>query len=99
MVSKKIKATITEMTQFIYKSLNDSKNLQNSLFRYFEAFDTVDHNILLPKLNKLGLRNKALWLFSSYLKGCQLTVCFLSLAHAQHRQNTFAQNRFFYVFK
>jgi len=31
--------------------------------------------------------------------GCQRTICFLSLAHAQHRQNAFAQNRFFYVFK
>jgi len=28
------------------------------------------------------------------LRGCQRTICFISLAHAQHRQNVFAQNRF-----
>jgi len=33
-----------------------------------------------------------------YLRGCQRTICFLSVAHEQHRQNAFMQNRFFYVF-
>ncbi|KAE9544031.1 hypothetical protein AGLY_001720 [Aphis glycines] len=32
------------------------------------------------------------------LRGCQCTICFLSLAHAQHRQNAFTQNHFFYDF-
>jgi len=33
----------------------------------------------------------------SSLRGFQHTVCFLSLAHPQHRQNAFAQNYFFIV--
>jgi len=30
--------------------------------------------------------------------GCQRTICFFSLAHAQHRQNTLTQNHFFFMF-
>jgi len=32
------------------------------------------------------------------LKGCQCIICLLSLANAQHRQNTFMQNHFFFMF-
>jgi len=32
-----------------------------------KTFDTINHSILLLKLNKLGLRNNLLKLFSSYL--------------------------------
>ena len=32
-----------------------------------KAFDTVDHNILLNKLEKYGIRNKSLHLITNYL--------------------------------
>jgi len=51
---------ITEVTQFIYKSLDVNKKCATVYIDLSKAFDTVDLNILLLKLNKLGLRNKAL---------------------------------------
>ena len=36
-----------------------------------KAFDSVDHNILLKKLDKYGIRNKPLQLIRSYLKDRQ----------------------------
>jgi len=58
---------IAEVTQFIYKTLDESKKCATVYLDLAKAFDTVDHNILLLKLNKIGLRNEALQLFSSYL--------------------------------
>ena len=53
--------------QYLYDKL-DSGNIIFSLFLDFrKAFDTVDHNILLSKLNSYGIRGDALNWFQSYL--------------------------------
>ena len=52
---------------YLYDSL-DSGNTVFSLFLDFrKAFDTVDHKILLSKLNSYGIRGPVLDLFKSYL--------------------------------
>ena len=39
------------------------------IFRLFQSFDTVDHNILLTKFNKYGINGMALLWFRDYLSG------------------------------
>ena len=58
---------IMQLTEFIYESLDDKKSCLNVLIDYSRAFDTVNHSILLKKLNKYGVRGIALQLLSSYL--------------------------------
>jgi hypothetical protein len=54
----------------IQKGLDAKKNIQVALMfiDLSKAFDTVPHNILLSKMLKLGIKNKNLLLFESYLK-------------------------------
>ena len=55
------------MTEFIYETLDERKSCLNVLIDYSRAFDTVNHRILLNKLDKYGVRGKALQLLASYL--------------------------------
>ena len=58
---------LIELTDNI-RTLIDSGNIVFSLFIDFsKAFDTVDHEILLYKLNHYGIRGHANILFKSYL--------------------------------
>jgi hypothetical protein len=55
------------VTEFIYKSLDDSKKCATVYLDLSKAFDIIDHSVLLHKIEQLGLRNKALQLLFSYL--------------------------------
>ena len=58
---------VTNFTEKIYNALN-KKEMSVALFvDLSKAFDTVNHRILLKKLEMYGVRGKALDLFTSYL--------------------------------
>ena len=58
---------ISEYLDDVYTSI-DSKNFFISVFLDFSrAFDTVDHHILLSKLDNIGIRGPALEWFETYL--------------------------------
>ena len=59
---------IMQLTEFIYDTLDNKNSCVNVLIDYSRAFDTVNHRILLDKLNKYGVREKALQLLASYLE-------------------------------
>ena len=59
--------TLTELINSIYDSFNQNKYTLEVFIDLSKAFDTVDHNILIDKLNLYGIKNNSLKWFLSYL--------------------------------
>jgi len=68
-------STIDAITDFVNKACNAIENNETGLGVFLDlskAFDTIDHNILLHKLNYYGIRGRALDWFRNYLSHRQL---------------------------
>ena len=59
---------IVELTDTIYRNLDNKQNAVDTYLYLSKAFDTVDHDILLSKLYNYGIRGISLDWFRSYLK-------------------------------
>ena len=66
---------IIHFTEFIYDTLNNKNSCINILIDYSRAFDTVNHPILLRKLDQYGIRGTCLSLIASYLSDRSQSVC------------------------
>ena len=51
-----------------YDSINESKITTAVFIDFKKAFDTVDHTILIKKLDLIGVRNTSLNLLQNYLQ-------------------------------
>ena len=69
---------VTELVQYINNSFDNNENLIGVFLDLSKAFDTIDHNILLNKLNYYGVRGVALDWFKSYLSDRSQYVSFKS---------------------
>ena len=58
---------ITQLTNYVSDAINQNKFAIGVFLDLQKAFDVVDHNILLGKLENLGIKNKVLEWFRSYL--------------------------------
>ena len=58
---------IINLTQYLYKNLDSNKIIFSIFLDFRKAFDSVDHGILLSKLNVYGVRGLAHDWFRSYL--------------------------------
>lgn len=58
---------LIDLTEFIYKNLNEKKHSLSVLVDLRKAFDTVNHKILLGKLERCGVRGLGLDWCRSYL--------------------------------
>jgi hypothetical protein len=64
---KSTEHNLLHVTNYIGQALNDNKWCIGVFLDLKKAFDTVQHDILLKKLEHLGVRNTALRWFTSYL--------------------------------
>ena len=67
MKNKGTKDALFEITTKIYDNLDKSKPIAITFLDLAKAFDTVDDNILLSKLNSYGIRGTANKFIESYL--------------------------------
>ena len=65
---------ITELVGYILQSKNRNEHCAGIFLDLKKAFDTLDHSILLQKLERYGIRGMAHNWFSSYLSGRQLVA-------------------------
>ena len=59
---------ILQITEQIYESLNKNSSAIGIFIDFSKAFDTINRNILLKKLEKYGIRGLPLRLLASYLE-------------------------------
>ncbi len=72
--SKSTQHNLIQVFNFINTALNDKKYAIGIFLDLKKAFDVCSHDILLRKLQKLGIRDTALQWFTSYLHGRQQKV-------------------------
>lgn len=60
---------LIKVTDYIYSNFNENKKVTGLFIDFKKAFDTVNHSILLNKMESIGIRGVALDWFSSYLSG------------------------------
>ena len=65
---------IFEVLQTVYQSWNERKYSSCIFIDYSKAFDTIDHSILLKKLEIYGLDKNSLKFFGSYLASRQQRI-------------------------
>ena len=64
---KSTEMAVLSLTEYIYKILDDKEIALNVFIDFRKAFDTIDHKILLRKLERYGIRGLPLKIFESYL--------------------------------
>ena len=72
------KSTIDALLLFsdnVYDTFNNSEYMLSVLIDFSKAFDTVQHNVLIRKLEYLGIRGMPLELLRSYLSNRDQYVC------------------------
>ena len=72
--SRSTEDAIAKLVDFLYDSLNNKYYALGIFVDFRKAFDTVNHVILLRKLEKYGIRGLALKLLTSYLYNRQQRV-------------------------
>ena len=65
---------ITELVGYILQSKNCNEHCASIFLDLSKAPDTLDHSILLCKLERYGVRGSALGWFASYLKDRSLVA-------------------------
>ena len=65
---------ICELTGYVLQSKNQSEHSARIYLDLSKAFDTLDHNILLHKLDRYGIRGVAKEWIEDYLWNCRLVT-------------------------
>ena len=68
---KSTQQAIFDLTKYIYSNLNHKKIISSVCLDVAKAFDSINHDLLLYKLSKIGFSNASLAWFKSYLTRTQ----------------------------
>jgi hypothetical protein len=68
------KDALAQITNLLYNKLDKSEPIAITFLDLAKAFDTVDHQILLDKLHRYGIRGKAYNIIKNYLSNRQQKV-------------------------
>ncbi|PNF26089.1 hypothetical protein B7P43_G04923 [Cryptotermes secundus] len=71
---KSTHTAITEFTKMVYKALDEKEASIGLFLDLSKAFDLVDHDILLRKMARMGIRGVTLRWFQTYLKNREQEV-------------------------
>ena len=69
---KSTQQAIFDLTKFIYSALNHKKIVGSICLDVAKAFDSINHDILLYKLSKIGFNENSIAWFKSYLNRTQV---------------------------
>ena len=75
---------ILNFMQYLFSNIDSGKIIFSIFLDFRKAFDTVDHRILLSKLNTYGIRGLALDWFGSYLSNRKQHV-FINNSDSKHK--------------
>ena len=75
---------ILEMVDRLLQAWNVDNHCAGIFLDLFKVFDTLDHKLLLHKMEKYGIRGVALDWFRSYLSGRTLTVKIVDQSNRTH---------------
>ena len=67
--------SLHKLTEQLYQGIYDGKIIGMKALDLRKAFDTVDHEILLQKMQHYGIKNHSLAWFQSYLSHRTQTAC------------------------
>ena len=81
---------VTELVGEICKGLENNKHTISIFIDLSKAFDTIDHKILLSKMERYGLLGTVLKWFESYLSKCTMrTKCLTSATRGFHYSESY----------
>ena len=69
---KSTQQAIFDLTKFIFSALNHKKIVGSICLDVAKAFDSINHDILLYKLSKIGFNENSIAWFKSYLNRTQV---------------------------
>src|SRR5580765_7848317 len=69
-----LEEAILTKTDFIYNAFNKNKNVLAIYLDLARAFETINHNLLLAKLEMKGFHSKSLLLLKNYLNNRKQTT-------------------------
>jgi hypothetical protein len=72
--NKGTETLLADLSDYINNNMSRKEHTLAIFIDYSKAFDTLDHNILSRKLEKIGIRGPALSLLESYLKNRSFRV-------------------------
>ena len=70
------KLSVSNLVNALLNSIDEGKHTIGIFIDFQKAFDTINHKILLSKLNFYGIRGKALQWFESYLANRSQVICY-----------------------